>query len=202
MERTSDRGAPRSRGVGVLLAGGEGRRFAGPRHKLLTVVGGRQLFEWGLEAIRRAGLEPWIVWGALAGDAPPTPPDVVVLVNPRWREGMATSVQVAIERARSGGLDAVTLGPADQPGIPASAWMAVDAAPAAIAVATYGGRRGNPVKLGRSVWADVPITGDVGGRAVMELHPGQVVEVACQGNPADIDTLEDLDRWNSSTTSP
>jgi CTP:molybdopterin cytidylyltransferase MocA len=202
VERSPDHDAPRSHGVGVLLAGGEGRRFAGPRHKLLTVVGGRSLFEWGLAAIRSAGLEPWIVWGALAEDPPPTPPDVVVLLNARWREGMATSVWAAIDRARGLGLDALTLGPADQPGITASAWRAVSAAPARIAVATYGGRRGNPVKLTRPVWDDVPHTGDVGGRAVMELHPDQVVEVACQGNPADIDTLEDLDRWNSSTTSP
>jgi CTP:molybdopterin cytidylyltransferase MocA len=115
---------------------------------------------------------------------------------------MATSVWAAIDRARGLGLDALTLGPADQPGITASAWRAVSAAPARIAVASYGGRRGNPVKLTRPVWDDVPRTGDVGGRAVMELHPDQVVEVACQGNPADIDTLEDLDRWNSSTTSP
>ena len=202
MERSPDHGAPHTRRVGVLLAGGEGRRFAGPTHKLLTVVGGRQLFEWGLAAIRGAGLDPWIVWGALAGDPPATPADVVALTNPRWREGMATSVRVAIDLAREIGLDALTFGPADQPGIPAAAWGAVDAAPATIAVATYGGKRGNPVKLGQAVWDAVPSTGDVGGRAVMELHPGQVVEVACQGNPADIDTLEDLDRWNSSTTSP
>ena len=42
--------------VGVLLAGGAGTRFAGPEHKLLTVLRGRRLFEWGLDAIRSAGL--------------------------------------------------------------------------------------------------------------------------------------------------
>lgn len=188
--------------VGVLLAGGSGSRFTGPRHKLLTELRGRPLYEWGLAAVRDGGLTPWIVWGLLADEAPVTPPDVVVLRNDRWRDGLATSLQVAVEHARAIGLDAITVGPADQPFVPASAWRAVSDCPADIAVATYGGRRGNPVKLARPVWDLLPISGDAGGRVVMELRPDLVVEVACQGNPADIDTLEDLQRWNSSTTSP
>ena len=192
----------RPQSVGVLLAGGAGSRFAGPRHKLVTEVRGRPLYEWGLAAVREAGLTPWIVWGQLAGNPPPTPPDVVVLQNPRWRDGLATSLHVAIARAREIGLDAITVGPADQPFVPASAWRAVSDSPGEIAVATYSGRRGNPVRLARPVWDLVPTTGEAGGRAVMQVRPDLVVEVACQGNPADIDTLEDLQRWNSSTTSP
>jgi molybdenum cofactor cytidylyltransferase len=190
------------RRVGVLLAGGAGSRFTGPEHKLLTVVRNRRLFEWGLDAIRAAGLDAWIVWGALGDDAPSTPSDVTVLHNPRWRGGMATSVRAAIERARELELEALTFGPADQPFITADAWRAVSASSGAIAVATYGGQRGNPVRLSRAVWDDLPSEGDAGGRVLMQLHPELVVEVACQGNPADIDTLEDLQRWNSSTTSP
>ncbi|MGD9702951.1 MAG: NTP transferase domain-containing protein [Acidimicrobiia bacterium] len=191
-----------SSAVGVLLAGGTGSRFAGPEHKLLTVVRGRRLFEWGLDAIRAAGLQPWIVWGRLVDEAPSVGADVVVLRNDGWRGGMATTIHVAFDHARDLGLEAVTLGPADQPFIPASAWRAVSACPGDIVVATYGGRRGNPVKLASGMWDAVPRTGDVGGRAAMQVHPDRVVEVACQGNPADIDTLEDLQRWNSSTTSP
>lgn len=198
----SSQHAPRHPPVGVLLAGGAGTRFAGPRHKLLTELRGRPLYEWGLSAIRDAGLVPWIVWGRLADEAPPTAPDVVVLRNDRWRDGLASSLQVAIAHARDAGLDAITVGPADQPFIPASAWRAVSGCDAELAVATYDGRRGNPVRLGRSVWDLLPDAGDAGGRAVMRLRPELVVEVACQGNPADIDTLEDLQRWNSSTTSP
>ena len=63
-------------------------------------------------------------------------------------------------------------------------------------VATYSGRRRNPVKLDRSVWHLVPVTGDEGARVVMASQPALVREVACPGDPADVDTVEDLRLWS------
>jgi CTP:molybdopterin cytidylyltransferase MocA len=67
---------------------------------------------------------------------------------------------------------------------------------APIAVATYSGRRRNPVKLDRSVWPLIPVTGDEGARIVMGSQPALVREVACPGDPADVDTVEDLRLWS------
>ncbi len=194
----------RQRAVGVLLAGGAGRRFHGPRHKLLTELRGRPLIHWALDAVRGAGLEVWVVWGALAerGEAPQLGPDVRVLVNERWQEGMATSLALAVATARAEGRVAITVGPADQPMVPAAAWRTVASTDAPIAVATYSGRRANPVRLAAEVWDLLPVSGDVGARDLIRVRPDLVVEVACPGNPVDIDTLEDLRRWNSSTNSP
>ncbi len=181
--------------IGILLAGGAGRRFSGPDHKLLAPFRGRPIYRWAVDAILAADLPAVVVWGAI-DDPPPLPDGVTALHNPRWAEGMATTLQVGIAHARSLGAAAIVTGPADQPLVPTSAWRAVAATDAPIAVATYDGRRANPVRLDESVWLLLPTTGDVGARDVMRMRPELVVEVACSGNPADIDTREDYERWN------
>lgn len=191
--------APAPRPIGILLAGGSGSRFAGPTHKLVTGFRGRPMIEWGVDAVRSAGLRPWVIWGFLADEAPELGDDVVVLRNDNWRDGMATTLTVAIDRARAEGLQSITVGPADQPMIPAEAWrrVATAATTVPIVVATYDGVRANPVRLDSSVWDLLPRTGDRGARALIEVRNDLVVEVACPGTPTDIDTLEDLRTWNS-----
>jgi CTP:molybdopterin cytidylyltransferase MocA len=185
----------------VILAAGAGSRFAGPTHKLLAPLGGRTVVELAVGAAAAAGFDEVIV---VTGAAPlPALTGVTLVANPHWSDGQAGSLQVALAHAAAAGHDAVVVGLGDQPGIPSEAWRRVAATTATpIAVATYDGRRRNPVRLARSVWPLLPTEGDEGARVVVRSRPELVTEVACPGHPADIDTTEDLRRWSSSTTSP
>lgn len=179
-----------------LLAAGGGRRFDGSTHKLLTSFRGRPLIAWAVDAVCRAGLdEVYVVWGAV--DLHEHVPDHVELVhNPLWETGQASSLRAAVGAAQEADLDAIVVGLADQPMIDESAWRLVAASSAPIAVATYEGLARNPVRLHRSVWSLLPSAGDHGARDLVRDRSDLVEEIPCAGNPADIDTLEDLSRWS------
>ena len=172
--------------IAVLLAAGGGTRFEGPEHKLLTLFRGKPLYRWAYDNVRESGLPVIVVTGGVELDVPEA------VANPRWADGIATSLQVAI--AEAGDADAIVVGLADQPFVPAEAWRLVAAVDAPIAVATYDGKRRNPVRLARAVWPELPTTGDQGASVLFGNH--DVIPVACPGDPADVDRVEDLEQWS------
>jgi CTP:molybdopterin cytidylyltransferase MocA len=183
----------------VVLAAGAGSRFRGDGHKLLSDFRGRPLAAWALWHAIQGGLdETVIVTGAvdLAAVLERWRHAVTIVENPRWKQGQATSLQVALAAAVARGHDAIVIGLGDQPLVTPEAWAAVARSTAPIAVATYGGVRGHPVRLDKSVWHLLPTVGDEGARVVMAQRPDLVAEIACDGEPSDIDTLEDLAKWS------
>lgn len=187
--------------LGVVLAAGAGSRFHGGS-KLVAPMRGRPVLDHALDAVVGAGLDAVAV---VVGDEPGVRalvdarrPAADVLVNPRPADGLASSLAVAVGRARAGRFDALVVGLGDQPGLEAGGWRAVadavtDDRP--IVFATYGGRRGHPVALASTVWADLPVVGEIGARDLARMRPDLVGEVPCPGNPVDIDTTDDLARW-------
>ena len=182
----------------VVLAAGGGTRWEGDGHKLLALVAGRPLAAHAIDAAAAAGLDELVVVvGAVDLVAAGIVPDgATVLGNDRWAEGQAGSLLLAVEHARTRGHDAVVVGLADSPGVPARAWRAVADVAAPLVVATYDGRRRPPTRIGRELWADLPTDGDEGARSLLSRRSDLVVEVPCAGDPADVDVLEDMGRWN------
>ena len=182
--------------MAVVLAGGAGTRYDGPTPKLLaSLPDGTTVLGRAVAAALAADVGPvLVVTGAVADVA--LPAAVRLVANPTWAEGQATSLRTAVTWAGDAGADAVVVGLGDQPGLVPEAWRAVAAATATpLAIATYAGRRGHPVRLGAEVWDRLPPTGDVGARDVLRAHPDQVVEVPCPGDPTDLDTTADRERW-------
>lgn len=198
----------------ILLAAGAGSRFGGARHKLSANLPARgadpasSVVERSLAHVVAASIGPVIVvTGAVAdlvtaSDAEGDTPEVIVCHNPSWADGQSTSLRSGLDLAGRLGATSVVVGLADQPFVEPDAWRAVAAADGPIAVATYDGARGNPVKLAAAVWPllEEPAQHDpdAGARALMRVRPDLVREVPCTGSPADIDTEEDLRRWQRS----
>ncbi len=194
-----------------MLAGGSGSRFDAATHKLDAEFRGRPLAAHALGAVRplldgcvdqiyvvtgATGIDIPLAWLADAESVPVEQLGFTVVHNDRWSEGQATSLAAGIDRAEADGHDAVVVGLADQPLVGTDAWRAVATAEGPIVTASFGGRRRPPVKLDRSVWPLLPRTGDEGARSLVRLRSDLVSEVACMGNPIDIDTMEDLQRWS------
>ncbi|MYJ29407.1 MAG: NTP transferase domain-containing protein [Acidimicrobiaceae bacterium] len=180
----------------VVLAAGAGIRFDGERHKLLCEVGGVPLVRRAVDAALAADLDETIVVMGAVDLLDVLPEEVTVLQNDAWEQGQATSLAAAVSYAGSRGHRAVVFGCGDQPGVPASAWAAVAEADCDLAVADFGGARRPPVRIGAALWSHLPLTGDEGGRVLMRRRPELVQAIPCEGNPDDIDTLEDLRKWN------
>jgi len=180
----------------VVLAAGGGERFEGTEHKLRAVLRGQPLVAHAVKHAMGGGFgEVVVVTGAVDLD------DVIDdrctrLHNPAWSEGQATSLQVAVDHARAVGHAAIVVGLGDQPFVAPEVWRSVAASESPLAVATFEGRRRPPVRLAAEVWPLLPRRGDEGARRLLASRPELVREVPCRGEPADIDTLEDLARWS------
>ena len=183
--------------LGVLLAAGSGTRFLGSQHKLLSHIDGQTIFSRSLSAMTGSHLDGFIVVSG-AVDLSDQIGDVEEVHNPNWKSGQRSSVITAMQFARVQGYDAIVVGLADQPFLTSQAWTNVASSTSPIAIATYNGVRGNPVRLHSSVWdtfEDLDADPDAGARSLIHLHPELVRGVVCEGNSADIDTTEDLDTW-------
>jgi CTP:molybdopterin cytidylyltransferase MocA len=180
--------------LAAVLAAGDGSRFGGP--KLRVDLRGRPLVRWALDAALEAGLDETVVVTGGEDLSEVVPPGITVLDNPDWAEGQATSVQVAVRHADANGHAAVVIGLGDSPMVPAEAWRAVAAVDGPIVTAEFDGARRPPVRLAREVWALLPGDGDEGARVLLAERPDLVTAVPCAGDPRDVDTEGDLERWS------
>jgi nicotine blue oxidoreductase len=188
--------------VGIVLAAGEGRRMGGP--KALLPIAETTFLAHACALLSRPGVTAVVaVIGAEADrvqSATPLPPDVTVVENRSWREGMLSSVWRGLDAAEALGAEAILLHPVDHPLV---APETVDRVVAALeegafaAVPARGGRRGHPGGFGgealRALRAAPP---EQGARAVLNAHPDRVVHV--EGNPGclvGVDTPEQYRRY-------
>jgi nicotine blue oxidoreductase len=187
----------------IVLAAGAGSRFGGG--KLLAPYNGRPLIEAVLANLSGAPVDETVV---VVGEEAERlrevcePYGVRVVENPDWALGQSASVRAGLDACEaSPGARAAVVLLADQPLVGSGAVERLVGAferGAMVAVATYGGKPRNPVLFSREVWPILlrELSGDEGARGFLRSHPELVERVACDGvgDPADVDTKEDLRR--------
>lgn len=170
----------------VVLAAGGGTRSDGPR--ALLRVDDQPLVCRAVAAACEAGCAPVVVVlgcevarvRAEAG----LPEGVVVVEDAGWRAGSGSGLRAGLAALSDTDVDAAVVLQVELAGVGAAAvqriTQGVDAA--ALRTATYEGRRGYPVVLGRDHWAGAATLaiGDVGARAYLTARGGQVATIACE----------------------
>ncbi len=188
--------------VGVLLAAGGSRRFG--TQKLVTPIRGMPLIQHGATLLRQTtdhviaviGSDALIVRAALKGTG------AEIVENPEWRDGLSTSLRRGVASV-SPLAEAVVVALGDQPDVrPEIIRALIDGwrqTGHLIVTARYRGVRAPPVLLSRPVFRDVAaLVGDVGAKAVMDLHPESVGYVDVDSDvPRDVDSPGDLDALRS-----
>lgn len=181
----------------IMLAAGVSRRMG--VNKLLLAAAGQPMLRRAAILCQAAGCTPIIaVLGHEAGRAENALAGlpVRIVLNENFASGMASSLTtgLAVLPAET---EAVLICLADMPLVELTDISALCAAYApetgrTICIPTHDGRRGNPVLLGRPVFAALAgLTGDQGARIFIRRHPGLVAEIpAGPGVLADIDTPE------------
>ncbi|WP_444947167.1 nucleotidyltransferase family protein [Micromonospora ureilytica] len=182
--------------AGLLLAAGAGRRYGRP--KAFVELDGEPLVRRAIRLLRDGGCAPvHVVLGAGADEVPDLPGAVPVR-HDRWPDGLGSSLLRGLASLPAA-VSAAVVVLVDQPLLSPVAVRRVRAAyadGAVVAVATYAGRPGHPILLGRQTWPLLSgyAVGDRGARDLLRDRPDLVVEVPCDdvGSPVDVDTPADL----------
>lgn len=180
----------------VVLAAGASRRFG--KQKLLAPVQGRPLVRWTVDEVLASGVERVVVVvGREAAGVRAALEELPVAVceNPRYAEGMSTSIRAGID-ALDPAVEAVLVVLGDQPisrTILERLLRAWRASRLPIVAPSYRGQRGNPVLFSSSLFDELRrLEGDRGARALVGRSPGRVLLVPFpHPPPPDIDTPEE-----------
>ncbi|WP_236967769.1 nucleotidyltransferase family protein [Microbacterium aurantiacum] len=185
--------------VGVVLAAGAGARFGGPK-ALARTPDGEPWIARAVATLTESGCrEVVVILGARADEARPLVPDTAtVVVAADWAEGLSASLRAALrsvgERPTDRPADRAVIVPVDTPDLPVAAVRRVLAASVitgaqTLARATYAGRPGHPVVLGRAHWPELAATarGDRGAGPYFRAHGAIEIECGDLWDGADID---------------
>lgn len=194
----------------IILAAGSSSRMGAGRHKLLLPLNKRPVLAHVIEAALASQARPIVV--VLGHQAEQvrtqlgnysTDSAITHVENPDYLQGMSTSMHVGLTHlqnlmsAESANVDSALILLGDQPLVtPRMLDTLIDmwhTAGKPIIAPLYAGKRGNPTLFAASLFPELlEVTGDEGGRSVVERHKQELVTVELGDTVAnyDVDTWE------------
>ena len=179
----------------VVLAAGASSRMGSPK-ALLDLDGATFMSRIAVTARAAGSSGVMIVIGPPDGNAikAKLPVGTVSVWNPDPSPGMITSVQAAVASLPRG-TAAMLVWPVDLPQVKQETVRRImDGVPGKIIVPRHQGKGGHPVRLPRTLFAELAgLPSDAGLRGLLEAHPGAVVyvDVDDPGVVEDVDTPAD-----------
>jgi molybdenum cofactor cytidylyltransferase len=198
----------------IILAAGSSSRMGGGRHKLLLPLGGRPVLAHVIDAATASQARPiLIVLGHQADKVRThikpytTHQDITLIENANYLQGMSTSLRMGVQillsdnyrtASTSYQVDSALIMLGDQPLITSRVIdmliTAYRTTGRSIVAPLYKGKRGSPVLFDESLFPElIEVTGDEGGRTVLERHR-QEVELVEMG---DVLANYDVDTWEA-----
>ena len=185
----------------ILLAAGEAKRMGKP--KQLMPLGGKSILEHSLDNLLGSKVNEVIVVVGCEAEAVAKKVAarmVRIAVNPAYKQGMSTSLVKGLELV-SDGATAVMIALADQPFISSQVINQLidefETHKKGIAVPVYKGRRGHPIIFAIKYRGELlELSGDAGGKEILERHPDDVLEVdtGSEDIHRDIDDMKSYER--------
>jgi molybdenum cofactor cytidylyltransferase len=181
----------------ILLAAGESRRMGSP--KLLLKWGDSTIIEKSVDALLASKVDELIVvLGYRAQEISRTLGSrrLKITINPQYRMGMSTSIRRGLGQVDPKS-EVILVALADLPFIETDVINhLIDSYrrnPYGIVLPSYKGERGHPVILSRFRYQEEMnhLTGDRGCRPILDLHPGDVLEVEVDSESV----VADIDSW-------
>ena len=197
----------------IILAAGSSSRMGGGRHKLLLPLDDRPVLAHVIDATLASKARPIIVVLGHQSDQVHSQikhytihHDITLVENTHYLQGMSSSLRLGIQTLLTNGyrnsassfqVDSALIVLGDQPLITSrvidTLISTYRAAGTPIVAPLYQGQRGSPVLFDKSLFAElIEVTGDEGGRTVLERHR-QEVELVEMGDALanyDVDTWE------------
>ncbi len=198
----------------IILAAGRSSRMGEGRYKLLLPLGDRPVLAHVLAAAQASHAHPIVlVIGHQAeqvrAQIPPyiTRPDLTIVENPHYLQGMSTSLHVGIQALMNHdttapetphAIDSVIVLTGDQPLLTSSIIDTLittrHTSNKPIVVSHYNGKPGSPTLFAASLFPELlNIQGDQGGRSILDTHRHDIA-IAEHNDPT---ASYDVDTWDA-----